>query len=148
MSTKIRLSRGGTKKRPHYRVVIADVRSPRDGRFIERVGSYNPLLSKDDPNRVKLNEERIKFWLGNGAKPTDRVAKFLGNAEIIPKPPQKNNPKKAIPKSKTKEKTANEEVNEKSTSEQKNNESSPEKIDEHSKDTKPVEVNESTNEEK
>ncbi|MDC0073896.1 30S ribosomal protein S16 [Alphaproteobacteria bacterium] len=148
MSTKIRLSRGGTKKRPHYRVVIADVRSPRDGRFIERVGSYNPLLSKDDPNRVKLNEERIKFWLGNGAKPTDRVAKFLGNAEIIPKPPQKNNPKKAIPKSKGKEKAPNEEVNEKSVSEEKNKKSSPEKIDEHDKDAKPVEMNESAKEEK
>lgn len=104
MSTKIRLSRGGTKKRPHYRVVIADARSPRDGRFIERVGSYNPLLSKDDPNRVKLNAERIKFWLGHGAKPTDRVAKFLGLAEIIPMPAQKNNPQKAKPKSKAMEK--------------------------------------------
>ena len=148
MSTKIRLSRGGTKKRPHYRVVIADVRSPRDGRFIERVGSYNPLLSKDDPNRVKLNEERIRFWLGNGAKPTDRVAKFLGNAEIIPKPPQKNNPQKAIPKSKSKEKASNEEVSEKGASEQKSKESSPEKINEHDKNTKPDEVTESPKEEK
>ena len=126
MSTKIRLSRGGTKKRPHYRVVVADVRSPRDGRFIERVGSYNPLLSKDDPNRVKLNEERIKYWLGNGAKPTDRVAKFLGNAEIIPMPPQKNNPKKAIPKSKGKEKPSNEKTNEANASEQTSQASTPE----------------------
>lgn len=103
MATKIRLSRGGAKKRPYYRVVVADVRSPRDGRFIERVGSYNPLLPKDDPNRVKLNEERIKFWLDQGARPTDRVARFLGTAEIIPMPPQRHNPQKAKPKAKAME---------------------------------------------
>ena len=77
MSTKIRLSRAGAKKRPYYRVVVADVRSPRDGKFIERVGSYNPLLPKTDPNRVKINAERIKYWLDNGAQPTERVARFL-----------------------------------------------------------------------
>ena len=100
MGVRIRLSRGGAKKRPYYRVVIADVRSPRDGRFIERVGSYNPLLAKDDPNRVKLNEERIKHWLSQGATPTDRVARFLGEANIAPMPAQRNNPQKAKPKAK------------------------------------------------
>ncbi len=100
MGVRIRLSRGGAKKRPYYRVVIADVRSPRDGRFIERVGSYNPLLTKDDPNRVKLNEERIKHWLSQGATPTDRVARFLGEANITPMPAQRHNPQKAKPKAK------------------------------------------------
>ena len=100
MGVRIRLSRGGAKKRPYYRVVVADVRSPRDGRFIERVGSYNPLLSKDDPNRVNLNEERIKHWLSQGATPTDRVARFLGEASIIAMPAQRNNPQKAKPKAK------------------------------------------------
>lgn len=105
MGVRIRLSRGGAKKRPYYRVVIADIRSPRDGRFIERVGSYNPLLSKDDPNRVKLNEERIKHWLSQGATPTDRVARFLGQANIIAMPAQRNNPQKAKPKAKAQERT-------------------------------------------
>ena len=100
MGVRIRLSRGGAKKRPYYRVVIADVRSPRDGRFIDRVGSYNPLLAKDDPNRFKLNEERIKHWLSQGATPTDRVARFLGEANIAPMPAQRHNPQKAKPKAK------------------------------------------------
>lgn len=103
MTTRIRLSRAGAKKRPYYRVVVADVRSPRDGRFIERVGSYNPLLPKNDPNRVKLDADRIKYWLGVGAKPTDRVARFLGEAEIAPMPAQRNNPQKAKPKAKAQE---------------------------------------------
>lgn len=103
MTTRIRLSRAGAKKRPYYRVVIADIRSPRDGRFIERVGSYNPLLPKDDPNRIKLDADRIKYWLGVGAKPTDRVARFLGEAEIAPMPAQRNNPQKAKPKAKAQE---------------------------------------------
>ena len=103
MSTKIRLSRAGAKKRPYYRVVVADVRSPRDGKFIERVGSYNPLLPKTDPNRVKIDADRVKYWLDNGARPTDRVARFLGEAEIIPMPAQRNNPQKAKPKAKAQE---------------------------------------------
>lgn len=103
MSTKIRLSRAGAKKRPYYRVVVADVRSPRDGKFIERVGSYNPLLPKTDPNRVKIDADRVKYWLDNGARPTDRVARFLGEAEIIPVPAQRNNPQKAKPKAKAQE---------------------------------------------
>ena len=77
MSLKIRLARGGAKKRPYYNIVIADSRMPRDGRFIEKVGSYNPLLKKDDEKRVQYNEERVKHWIGVGAKPTDRVARFL-----------------------------------------------------------------------
>ena len=103
MSTKIRLSRAGAKKRPYYRVVVADVRSPRDGKFLERVGSYNPLLPKDDPNRVKINADRVKYWLDNGARPTERVARFLGEAEIIPMPAQRNSPQKSIPKAKAQE---------------------------------------------
>jgi len=103
MALSIRMSRGGAKKRPFYRIVVADSRMPRDGRFIERVGSYNPLLSKDDPNRVKLNEERIKHWLSQGATPTDRVARFLGEANITAMPAQRINPQKAKPKAKAQE---------------------------------------------
>ena len=103
MALKIRLARGGAKKRPYYRIVVTDSRKPRDGRFIERLGTYNPLLAKDDPNRVTLKEERIKHWLGQGAQPSDRVAGFLGKAEIIPMPKQRNNPQKAQPKAKAQE---------------------------------------------
>jgi len=103
MALRIRMARGGAKKRPYYRIVIADSRSPRDGRFIEKVGTYNPLLKKDDPNRVTLNEERIKHWLGNGATPSDRVGRFLGAANIIPMPAQRNNPNKGKPGSKAQE---------------------------------------------
>ena len=97
MSLKIRLARAGAKKRPFYRIVVADSRSPRDGRFIEKLGTYNPLLKRDDPNRVTFNEDRVRHWLGHGARPTDRVARFLGTAEIIPMPAQKNNPQKGQP---------------------------------------------------
>ena len=103
MALKIRLSRGGAKKRPYYRIVIADSRSPRDGRFIEKIGSYNPMLAKDNPDRVVLNLERARHWLGRGATPSDRVARFLGNAEVIPMPAQRNNPQKAVPKAKAQE---------------------------------------------
>lgn len=96
MSLKIRMSRGGAKKRPYYRIVIADSRMPRDGRFIERVGSYNPLLPKDHAERVVLNEERIKHWLGVGARPSDRVNRFLDAAGIMKRKPR-NNPQKAQP---------------------------------------------------
>ncbi len=95
MALKIRLARAGSKKRPYYHVVIADVRSPRDGRFIEQVGSWNPMLPKDG-ERVKLNEERIKHWIGHGAKPTDRVLRFLDEAGIA-KREVRNNPDKAKP---------------------------------------------------
>jgi small subunit ribosomal protein S16 len=106
MSLKIRLARGGTKKRPHYRIVVADSRMPRDGRYIERLGTYNPLLAKDSEDRVNLKEERIHYWLSKGAQPTDRVATFLGKAEIIPMPAQRNNPQKAKPKAKAQERLA------------------------------------------
>ena len=95
---KIRLSMGGVKKRPVYKIVVADSRFPRDGRFIEKVGFFNPLLPKTKKERVKLEVERIKHWIGKGAKPTLRVSRILGEAEIIPMPPKGNNPLKAIPK--------------------------------------------------
>jgi len=101
MALKIRLTRGGTKKRPFYRIVAADSRSPRDGRFIEKLGTYNPMLPKDHAERVTLKKERIEYWLSVGAKPSDRVARFLGQAEIIPVPPVADNPKKSQPKPKT-----------------------------------------------
>ena len=97
MAVKIRLARGGSKKRPYYRIVVADIRAPRDGKYIERVGSYNPLLPKDHEDRIKLDIDKIKEWLSKGAKPTDRVARFL-DAEGILKREPRNNPQKAIPK--------------------------------------------------
>jgi small subunit ribosomal protein S16 len=99
---KIRLARGGTKKRPYYSVVIADSHSPRDGRFIEKVGTYNPLLKKDDPNRVVLKTERIQEWLKKGAQPTDRVARELGKVGVV-KWEAGNNPTKGQPGTKAKE---------------------------------------------
>ncbi|TLP47053.1 30S ribosomal protein S16 [Cohaesibacter sp. CAU 1516] len=102
MALKIRLARGGSKKRPYYRVVIADVRSPRDGRFIEKVGSYNPLLPKDSEERVNLDIERIQYWISKGAQPTDRVLRFLDAAGVA-KRPARNNPNKAEPGAKAKE---------------------------------------------
>ena len=95
---KIRLSMGGAKKRPVYKIVVADSRFPRDGRFIERVGFFNPLLPKTKKERVNLEVERIKHWISKGAKPTLRVSRILGEAEIYPMPPKGNNPLKAIPK--------------------------------------------------
>ena len=82
MAVAIRLSRGGNKKRPYYRIVVSDTRSPRDGKYLEQIGTYNPLLAKDDENRVKLNEDRARYWLGVGAQATDRVARFLDAAGI------------------------------------------------------------------
>ena len=99
MALKMRLSRGGSKKRPHYRIVIADARAPRDGRFIERIGIYNPLLPKDNENRVSLDEERAKYWVSKGVEPTDRVRKFLALRNLI-EDIERNNPQKAIPKEK------------------------------------------------
>ncbi len=106
MALKIRLARGGAKKRPHYRIVVADSRKPRDGRFIERLGTYNPLLAKDNEERVVLKTDRIRYWLDQGALPTDRVASFLGKAEIIPMPKQRSNLQKAKPKAKAQERLA------------------------------------------
>ncbi len=99
---KIRLARGGTKKRPYYSVVVADSHSPRDGRFIEKVGTYNPLLKKDDPNRVVLKVERIQEWMAKGAQPTDRVARELGKVGVI-QWTASNNPTKGLPGTKAKE---------------------------------------------
>ncbi len=96
MSLKIRMSRGGAKKRPYYRIVVADSRKPRDGRFIERIGTYDPLLPKDHAERVTLVEDRVKYWLGVGARPSDRVHRFLDAAGIL-KREAKNNPQKAEP---------------------------------------------------
>ena len=96
MALRIRLARGGAKKRPFYRIVVAENTAPRDGRFIEKVGTYNPLLPKDHPERVVLNIERIQHWLSKGAKPTDRVLRFLDAAGLA-KRPERNNPKKAQP---------------------------------------------------
>ena len=103
MSVKIRLARGGAKKRPFYRIVVADSRTPRDGRFIEKVGTYDPMLTKDHPNRITLNAERIKHWLSVGAQPTERVARFLGQAELAPMPVWRETPKKSAPKAKAQE---------------------------------------------
>lgn len=102
MSLKIRMSRGGAKKRPFYRIVVADSRAPRDGRFIEKVGSYNPMLAKDHPERVTLVEERIRHWLGQGAQPTDRVLRFLAEAGIQDRA-ARSNPNKAKPGKKSQE---------------------------------------------
>ena len=102
MSMKIRLARGGSKKRPFYRIVAADSRMPRDGRFIEKLGTYNPLLPKDSEDRVKMDMDRIKHWLGHGAQPTDRIARMLEAAGVLPKT-ERNNPKKAELGTKAKE---------------------------------------------
>ncbi|KKC33466.1 30S ribosomal protein S16 [Devosia psychrophila] len=96
MALKLRLARGGTKKRPFYHIVVADARSPRDGRFIEKLGTFNPLLAKDNEGRVVLNTERAKHWLEVGAQPTDRVLRFLDVAGLL-KREARNNPEKAIP---------------------------------------------------
>lgn len=94
---KIRLARAGAKKKPYYHIVVADSRSPRDGNFLEKVGSYNPKLPRDAENRVVLNGERITYWISKGAQVTDRVALFIGRAGLAPMPERKNNPKKAAP---------------------------------------------------
>lgn len=94
MAVKIRLSRGGSKKRPFYRIVAADERAPRDGKFLEKLGTYNPMLPKGHESRIKLDIEKIKFWLGRGAQPTDRIRRFLEDLEIFPKK-KRNNPNKA-----------------------------------------------------
>ena len=101
MALKIRLSRGGAKKRPFYRIVVADSRSPRDGRFIERLGTYNPMIAKDKDDRVILKEDRIKYWLSQGAKPSDRVARFLGKVDIISLPERFEQTKQHLPRAKT-----------------------------------------------
>ena len=103
MSLSIRLTRGGAKKRPFYRIVVADSRSPRDGRFIEKLGHYDPMAEKGDVKRLVMDIERIKHWLSVGAQPSDRVARFFGAADIIPMPKYNETPKKSAPKAKTQE---------------------------------------------
>ena len=103
---KIRMSRGGTKKRPFYKIVVADARAPRDGRFIERLGHYNPLLPKDNPERVKIDLDRVKHWLGNGAQPSDRIERFLAEVGLAEKKTKFNDPHKSAPRKKTQERLA------------------------------------------
>src|SRR6202007_1580547 len=98
MSLKIRLARSGAKKRPYFSIVVADSRSPRDGRFIEKLGTYNPMLDRSRADRVTLKTERIQHWLAVGALPTERVARFLGDAGLIEKPPIRETPIKSLPK--------------------------------------------------
>lgn len=102
MAVAIRLSRGGAKKRPYYRIVVSDSRAPRDGKYLEQIGTYNPLLAKDDENRVKLDEDRARYWLGVGATPSDRVLRFFDAAGIVERE-ARNNPQKAEPGEKAKE---------------------------------------------
>jgi small subunit ribosomal protein S16 len=106
MSLKIRLARAGAKKRPYYHIVVADSRSPRDGRFIEKVGSYNPMLPAEHEDRVRLSGERITYWLSEGALATDRMARFLGNAGLIDKPVYREQPTQSAPKKKAQERAA------------------------------------------
>ena len=103
MSLKIRLARGGAKKRPFYSIVVADSRSPRDGRFIEKVGTYNPMVDKGHAERLVLKTERIQHWLKVGALPTDRVARFLGDAGLVAQPERRETPVKSAPKAKAQE---------------------------------------------
>ncbi len=100
MAVRIRLSRGGSKKRPFYRVVAADQRAPRDGRFIEKLGTYNPLLPQDHEQRLVINEERVKYWLGVGAQPTERLEKLFSNLGLVKAPALREQPKKSAPKAK------------------------------------------------
>jgi len=103
MSLKIRLARGGTKKRPHYRIVVAESRMPRDGRFIEKLGVYDPMLPQESPARVKLDEERIKHWLKMGAQPSERIAFFLAKAGLGSAPKRRDQTKQHLPKAKAQE---------------------------------------------
>ena len=102
MSVSLRLSRGGSKKRPYYKIVVANSRAPRDGKYLEQVGTYNPLLAKDDANRVRLVEDRVRYWIGVGAQATDRVARMLDKAGIVERAPT-NNPSKGEPGKKAKD---------------------------------------------
>jgi len=103
MSLSIRLTRGGAKKRPFYRIVVADSRSPRDGRFIEKLGHYDPMVEKGDPKRLVMDEERIKYWLSVGAQPSERVARMLSEASLIPTRKWNETPKQSAPKAKAQE---------------------------------------------
>lgn len=100
---KIRMSRGGTKKRPFYRIVVAEATAPRDGRYVERIGHYNPLLPKDNAERVKFDLERMKYWLSQGAQPSDRIERFLADAGLAKKQTKFNDPSKSAPRKKAQE---------------------------------------------
>ena len=117
MTLRIRLSRGGAKKRPYYRIVVADSRMPRDGRFIEKIGSYDPMLPKDDEKRVQFDADRAKHWLGLGAQPSDRVARFLGHAGVIEVPAVREQTKKNQPRAKAQERMREEEERRKAAEE-------------------------------
>ena len=117
MALAIRMTRGGRKNRPYYRIVVADKRAPRDGRFIEKVGSYDPLLKSDRPDRVVLNAERIAYWIGQGAQPSDRVARFMGQAGIGDMPKYNETPKKSAPKAKAVERVKEKEEKAKAAAE-------------------------------
>lgn len=106
MALKIRLARGGAKKRPYYRIVVAEASSPRDGRFVERIGSYNPMVPKDHPERLTLDGERAKYWMSKGAKPTLRVEKMLAGLDLVPSPVLRDQPKKSAPGKKRLEREA------------------------------------------
>lgn len=103
MALRIRLARAGAKKRPYYRIVVAEATAPRDGRFVEKVGTYNPMLPREHADRVRLVEDRIKYWLSVGAQPTDRVELFLANAKIVDSVQRPDQPKKSLPKAKAQE---------------------------------------------
>lgn len=128
MALKIRLARAGAKKRPFYHIVVADARSPRDGRFVEKVGSYNPMLLQDNQDRVRLNLDRIKYWLSVGAQPTDRVALFLGKASVISMPITRPTPQKSAPKAKAQERMKAEEEARKAAAAPKVKEEVPEEV--------------------
>ena len=110
MAVRIRLSRGGSKKRPFYRVVAADQRAPRDGRFIEKLGTYNPLLPQDHEQRLVINEERVKYWLGVGAQPTERLEKLFSNLGLVKAQALREQPKKSAPKAKAQERMKDKEA--------------------------------------
>ena len=103
MPLRIRLSRAGARKRPHYRIVVADSRSPRDGRFIEKLGTYSPLLAREHPERLKVDGERAKYWIGQGAQASERVQVLLGSAQVIEPPAHRERPQKGMPKAKAQE---------------------------------------------
>lgn len=117
MALKIRLARGGRRNLPFYRIVVADSRSPRDGRYIEKLGTYNPLLAQDDENRIKLVSERIQYWLSQGAQPSERVAIFLGKAGLADMPKQPNRPNKSAPGDKAKARVTEKEEKRKAAAE-------------------------------
>lgn len=121
MAVRIRLSRGGSKKRPFYRIVAADSRAPRDGRFIEKLGTYNPLLPQEHEQRLVVNAERVKYWLGIGALPTDRLAKLFSNLGLTKTPAIHEQPKKSAPKAKAVERMKAKEEAAKAAAEAQNN---------------------------